>query len=316
METITPARVAAARERVAGHVRRTPVLAADPGTWFKLEYLQHAGSFKARGAFSRLVAADRAGYLDRSVGVVAASGGNHGLAVAYAAGRLRVPAQVWVPTNAPAVKVAALRSLGAEVVLHGDRYAEANEAATKRAADTGAVYCHAYDQPEVVAGQGTLGLELLDQLDGAVDTIVLAVGGGGLLAGVATAVAGHARVIAVEPATAPTLHAALAAGGPVEVPVGGVAADSLGASRVGEIAYAVAVATGVRSLLVDDADIVAARRLLWDRYRIAAEHAAGCALAALTTGAYRPEPGERVAVVICGANTDPASLTAPGPASG
>ncbi len=327
MERITQADIEAARERVAGHVRHTPVLAADPDTWFKLEHLQHAGSFKARGAFSRLVAADRAGYLDRSAGVVAASGGNHGLAVAYAAGRLGVPAQVWVPTTAPAVKVAALRALGAEVVLHGDRYAEANEAATKRAADTGAVYCHAYDQPEVAAGQGTLGLELLDQLDGGVDappagaergplTIVLAVGGGGLLAGVATAVAGRAKVVAVEPATAPTLHAALAAGGPVEVPVGGVAADSLGASRVGDIAYAVAAGTGVHSLLVDDADIVAARRLLWDRYRIAAEHAAGCALAALTTGAYRPRPGERVAVVICGANTDPGTLTPPGPASG
>lgn len=308
---ITVDDVRAARDRIAGYVRRTPVIEAAPGLWFKLEYLQHTASFKPRGAVNRLVATTESGELDPAVGVVAASGGNHGLAVAYAAGRLGVPAEVWVPRTAPAVKVAALRALGAEVVLHGSRYAEAYEGAVKRAADRGAVYCHAYDQPEVAAGQGTLGLELLDQLDGAVDTVVLAVGGGGLMAGVASAVAGHARVVAVEPETAPTLHAALAAGGPVEVPVGGVAADSLGASRVGDIGYRAAVRTGVRSLLVADADIVAARRDLWSRYRIAAEHAAGTAWAALTTGGYRPEPGERVAVVVCGANTDPGDLTTP-----
>src|SRR5690606_4037186 len=200
-------------------------------------------------------------------GVVTASGGNAGLAVAYAARTLGLPVEVWVPTTAPAVKVAALRELGATVVKRGTEYAEAYEAATKRAADTGALFCHAYDQPEICAGAGTLALELLDQV-GEFDTVLLVVGGGGLMAGVATALHGHARVVAVEPEPAPTLHAALAAGGPVSVQVSGVAADSLGARRLGTIAYGVATRTGVESLLVTDEQIVAARRLIWSRYRI------------------------------------------------
>jgi threonine dehydratase len=294
-------------------VRRTPVAEADPGTfapggqvWLKLEFMQHSGSFKARGAFNRILAAAEAGELPAD-GVIAASGGNAGLAVAYAATTLQVPAEVYVPTTAPPVKVAKLHALGATVVQVGHEYADAYEAATKRAADTGALFCHAYDQPEICAGQGTLALELLDQI-GPLDTVVLAVGGGGLMAGVAAAVEDQAKVVAVEPETIPTLHAALAAGQPVDIEVSGVAADSLGARRVGAIAYDVAVRTGVRSVLVSDDAIVAARRLLWDHRRIVIEHGTAAALAALISGAYRPTAGERIAILLCGANTDPTDL--------
>jgi threonine dehydratase len=303
-----------AEERTAGWVRRTPVVEVEPDafapagrTWLKLELLQHTGSFKARGAFNRLLAATADGTMPET-GVVAASGGNAGLAYAYAALRTRVPAQIFVPVTAPTVKVAGLRALGADVVQAGTRYAEAHEAAAKRAAETGALLVHAYDQPEVCAGQGTVALELLEQTGGQVDTVLVAVGGGGLMAGVATALEGGARVIAVEPREAPSLHEALRAGRPVDVPVGGVAADSLGATRAGEIALEVARRTGVISVLVEEDDIVAARRALWDRYRIVVEHGTATAAAALLCGAHRPEPGERVAVLLCGANTDPSDL--------
>jgi threonine dehydratase len=299
---ITRSDVEAAARRVAGHVRRTPVVEIGD-LWFKLEFLQHAGSFKARGAFNRLLSADVP-----AAGVIAASGGNHGLAVAHAAASLGIPAEVFVPANAPAVKVARLLTSGAKVVHHGREYAEAYAHALLRAEESGALFCHAYDQPGVAAGQGTLGIELLAQTGG-VDTVVLAVGGGGLLAGVAAVVEGHARVVGVEPRSIPTLHSALAAGGPVDVPVSGVAADSLGARRLGSIAYEVATRTGVRSVLVSDEDAVAARRWVWEQTRMVVEHAAGVAVAALLTGAYRPAPDERVAVVLCGANTDPSDLT-------
>lgn len=310
---VTRADVDAADRRIAGRVRRTPILAVEPGrfpgpTWFKCEFTQHTGTFKARGAYNRLLAAAERGELDPGVGIVIASGGNAGLANAYAAAQLDVPATVLVPESAPLVKVAKLTALGATVVAHGTEYAEALRAATGHAAETGAVHCHAYDQPEIVAGAGTLGAELLDQLGARLDTVLVAVGGGGLMGGVAAAVAGTARVVAVEPATAPTLHTALRHGGPVDVAVSGVAADSLGARRAGDIAYAVAVRTGVRSVLVDDQDIVHARRLLWADWRIAVEHGAAAAYAALTSGAYQPEPDERLAVVLCGANTDPSDL--------
>jgi threonine dehydratase len=304
---ITRTDVEAAAVRIAGRVRRTPVLDTGAGT-LKLEYLQHTGSFKARGALNRILAAEQAGELDPAIGVVAASGGNAGLAVAYAAGQVGVPACVYVPTTAPAVKVAKLRALGAQVEQVGREYAEAHEAAVKHAADSGAVYCHAYDQPEMAAGQGTLALELLDQVPDGLDTVIVAVGGGGLMAGVAAAVEGLARVVAVEPVTIPTLHEALAHGGPVDVAVSGVAADSLGARRAGDIGYAVAVRTGVRSVLVDDEDIVVARRALWGYHRIVVEHGAAAAYAALTSGAYAPATGERVAVILCGGNTDPSDL--------
>ncbi|HET6705216.1 threonine/serine dehydratase [Amycolatopsis sp.] len=301
---ISTADVERAAARIEGRVRRTPVLAADEGVWFKLEHLQHTGSFKARGAFNRIIAAGE------QTGVVAASGGNAGLAVAYAAREFGLPARVYVPSTAPAVKVAKLRQLGAAVELVGDKYADAYDAAVKDAADSGALFCHAYDQPDICAGQGTLGRELLAQA-GDLDTILVAVGGGGLLAGVAAAVEGRARVVGVEPRTIPTLHSALAAGEPVAVDVSGVAADSLGATRLGDIAFAVATRTDAGSVLVDDAAIVDARAALWDHYRLAVEPGGATAFAALRSGAYRPAPGERVAVLLCGANTDPATLTSP-----
>jgi threonine dehydratase len=311
---ITIADVQAAAGRIAGRIRVTPVFEADPGTfppaarvWLKLEQLQHTGTFKARGAFNRILSAAEQGMIP-AAGVVAASGGNAGLAVAYAAASHGLPARVFVPAAAPAVKVARLRAYGAEVVQAGSCYAEAYELAVKHAAETAALFCHPYDQPDICAGQGTLGLELLQQTGGELDTVLVAVGGGGLMAGIATATEGAARVVAVEPATIPTLHAALAAGEPVDVAVSGVAADALGATRIGDIACAVAARTGVRSVLVSDDAIIAARQQLWDRYRLAVEYGGATAFAALETGAYVPEEGERLAVVVCGANTDPATL--------
>jgi threonine dehydratase len=298
--------VAAARVRVGARVRRTPVLDAD-GLWLKLEHLQHTGSFKARGAFNRVLAAAERGGLP-AAGVIAASGGNAGLAVAYAARSLDLPAEVYVPETAPAVKVAKLRALGASVRQVGREYADAYDAATKRAADTGALFCHPYDQPEVCAGQGTLALELEEQTGG-VDTVLVSVGGGGLMAGIAAALEDRARVVGVETEGCPSFHTALAAGEVVDAVVSGVAADSLGARRVGEIAFAVARRTGVRSLLVSDEDVIAARRALWAGHRLVVEHGAATAYAALLTGAYTPSPDERVAVICCGANTDPSDLT-------
>jgi threonine dehydratase len=316
---ITRDHVEAARHRIAAHVRRTPVteLAAGDllpgiGVALKLEQLQHTGSFKARGALNRVLAAAERGELGPA-GVVTASGGNAGLAVAYAASREGVTARVYVPTTAPAVKVARLRELGAEVFQVGDRYSLAYEAAVAHAEAVGALFCHAYDQPEICAGQGTLALELHEQLGGRLDTVLVAVGGGGLMAGIAAALEGHARVVGVEPSTVPTFAEAVAAGEPVDVPVSGVAVDSLGATRLGAIAWEVAGRTGVRSVLVEDADVVAARRLLWERHRLVVEHAAASVIAALLSGAYRPGPGERVAAVLCGANTALDDLVPEGP---
>jgi len=205
------------------------------------------------------------------------------------------------------MKVRKLRESGASVVQRGAEYAVAYEAAVAYAAETGAVYCHAYDQPEIAAGAGTVGSELLEQLGG-VDTVLVAVGGGGLMAGIAAAVEGLAKVVGVEPATAPTLHAALKAGEPVDVAVSGIAADSLGARRIGQIGFDVAVRTGVASVLVSDDWIVTARSRLWADYRMVVEHGAAAAFAALASGAYVPAEGERVAVILCGANTDPATV--------
>lgn len=311
---VTSSDVHAAARRIRGHIRATPLAEVDPGTfapaarvWLKLEHFQHTGSFKVRGAFNRILAAAEQGAIP-GAGVVTASGGNAGLAVAYAAAHSQLPAHVFVPESAPAVKVAKLRTLGADVTAVGSRYAEAYDAAAKRAADSGALFCHAYDQPEVCAGQGTLGLELLEQTRGELDTVLLAVGGGGLMAGVATALGTRARVIGVEPRAIPTLNAALAAGRPVDVDVSGVAADSLGATRLGDIAYTVANQAGVGSVLVDEADIISSRRLLWDGYRQAVEHGTAAALAALLAGSYQPGEGERIAVILCGANTDLSDL--------
>jgi threonine dehydratase len=304
---ITRDDVDAAAARIAGRVRVTPVVEVDAGAaWFKLELLQHTGTFKARGAFNRVLSARESGELDARVGIVVASGGNAGLANAYAAAVVGVPATVFVPTTAPAVKVARLRAYGATVVQAGSEYAEAYDAALGHAAAAGAVYVHAYDQPEVAAGAGVCGAELLAQVQ--VDTILVAVGGGGLMAGIAAAAEGAAKIVGVEPATCPTLHSALASGRPVDIAVSGIAADSLGARRIGDIAYAVATRTGVQPVLVSDEDLIDARRRLWDEHRIVVEHGAAAAFAALTSGAYTPERGERVAILLCGANTDPSDL--------
>lgn len=309
---ITLADVDQAALRIAGHVRSTPVVELDathsPGqVWLKCEFLQKTGTFKARGAFNRVLAAMERGEIDPGVGIAVASGGNAGLANAYAAAAVGVPATVFVPLSSPAVKVAKLRAAGATVIQAGAQYADAFELAMAFVAETGAVYCHAYDQVEITAGAGTIGLELLEQLDG-VDTVLVAVGGGGLLAGIAAALEGRANTIAVEPENAPSLHDALDAGHPVDVDVSGIAADSLGARRIGAIGFDVAVRTGVRSVLVSDEEIVAARTFLWEHYRIALEYGAAAAFAALHSGAYVPEADERVAVILCGANTNPAGL--------
>ena len=304
--TVTREDVQRAAARIAGRVRRTPVLQVSPMLTLKLELLQHVGSFKPRGAFNRLLSAKEQGLLTGQ-GVVAASGGNAGLAAAYAARELGVPARIFVPVNAPAPKVARLRTLDADVVQVGNEYAEAYEAAAVACEESGALLVHAFDQPEVVAGQGTIGLELLEDLDD-FDTVLVAVGGGGLIGGIATALGDRAQVVGVEPELAPTLARALAAGERVDVQVGGLAADSLGARRLGELAFEAVKAKSVRSLLVDEDAIVAARNELWHEYHLAVEHGAAVGYAALLSGAYKPADGERVVVIVCGANTDPSTL--------
>jgi threonine dehydratase len=303
---VTPtSEVEAAARRIAGRIRRTPVLRDGPAL-MKLEFLQHAGSFKTRGMFNRILAAAERGL--PAAGVIGASGGNAGLAAAYAARELGVPAEIFVPVTTPPIKVAKLGKLGARVVQVGDEYAEAYAAAIVRADVTGALFCHAYDDPDMVAGNGTLGLELLEQVPDGFDTVLVAVGGGGLVAGLAAALRGRAGVVAIEPYTSAALNAALEAGGPMDVPVSGVAVDSLGARRTGTIAYETAVAERLRSVLVDDQAIVDARRRLWEDYRIVVEHGTAAAQAALDSGAYVPAEGERVVVLLCGANTNPADL--------
>lgn len=239
--------------------------------------------------------------------MVAASGGNHGLAVAWAAGQIGCPATIFVPATAPETKVAGLRRLGADVRQVGDRYADALAAARAEIERSGAFGVHAYDDAAVVAGQGTVGLELIEDRPD-LDTVLVAVGGGGLAGGMAAALDGRAQLVGVEPVGCPTWHAARAAGQPVEVEVGGLAADALGASRLGEHGFAALAAAGADSVLVPPDAIAAARRLLWEQLRVAAEPGGATALAALTTGAYRPAPGERVVVVVCGGNADPADL--------
>jgi threonine dehydratase len=302
--------VLAAEKRISNYIRRTPLLrggSASAPLWFKCEFLQHTGVFKARGAFNRQLAALERGELDPHVGIVAASGGNAGLANAYAAAALGVPATVFVPENAPRVKVERLLAYNATVRQAGAEYVEAYGAAMEYVAQSGALFCHAYDQPEIAAGAGTIAEEILQDEPG-IDTIVVAVGGGGLYAGLAAAAAGRARIVAVEPFTIPTLHAALEAGRPVDVAVSGIAADSLGARRVGDIAFSIASQDPPTSVLVPDGAIIAARAQLWSEYRIPAEYGAATAFAALTSGAYVAQDDERVAVIICGANTDPRTL--------
>jgi threonine dehydratase len=297
-----------AAARIAGHVRRTPVLHVDSAfghdgpVSLKLEFLQHAGSFKARGAFNTLLSAG-----DLRAGVAAASGGNHGAAVALAARRLRLPARIFVPETSSPAKVAVIRAQGAEVVIGGARYADAQEACDRYVAETGALDVHPFSAEPTMAGQGTVALEWEE--DGpALDTVLVAVGGGGLISGIASWWAGRVKVIGVEPRGSRALQAALEAGGPVDVDVASVAADSLGARNVGPLVYAVCRETVSDVVLVPDEAILAAQDELWRDWRIAVEPGGAAALAALLSGAYRPEPGERIGILLCGANVDPCTL--------
>jgi len=294
-----------AYDTIRPYLRRTPVIEVDldpvgPVT-LKLEQLQYAGSFKARGAFTNLLLRDVP-----EAGVAAASGGNHGVAVAYAAHRLGIPARIFVPTVSSPAKIERIRLL-ADLVIAGDRYADALDAAEKWIAASGAMSVHAYDQRETILGQATLGLELARQA-GPLDTVLAPVGGGGLIAGIASYFAGTARVIGVEPDGAPTLAHARAAGAPVDAPAGSIAVDALAPRRVGELVFPVTQAYVHDVVLVSDDAIRDAQAALWQTARIAAEPAAAVGVAALRTGAYRPAPGERVAVVISGANMSAAQL--------
>lgn len=301
--------IATAARRIAAHVRHTPLLRL-AGTEFgvscacmlKLELLQHTGSFKPRGAFNRLLAAGRP-----ADGVIAASGGNHGAAVAYAARALGMAAEIFVPTLTPPAKVARIASYGARVVQTGATYAEALAASRARQAETGALEVHAYDDADVLAGQGTLGREF-EQDAPDLTHILVATGGGGLIGGIAAWFAGSAAVIAVEPEGCPALHDALAAGQPVPAPVGGLAADSLGARQVGALMYPIARRYVTGAVLVSDEAIRAAQHLLWDRLRVIAEPGGATALAALLSGSFSPPPDARVGILVCGGNTDPASV--------
>ncbi|GAB4583983.1 threonine/serine dehydratase [Nocardia sp. IFM 10818] len=298
-----------ARRLLHGHTRKTPVFHTDiqgprgpvPVT-LKLEHLQHGGTFKVRGCLNALLQARE----DNS-SVVLASGGNAGIAAALASALRGKSCTVVVPESAPHTKVAAMWSHGAEVLWHGTTYAEAHRYARELAAERGAMQLHAYDQPAIVAGAGVVGLEIEEQVRGR-PPVLVAVGGGGLVAGIAIALGLRGRVIGVEPQGAPTLHAALAAGHPVEVDVSSVASDALGASRIGDIAMEVAKRYQVRSLLVSDDDIVMAREYLWREFRIVVEPAGATAVAAIQSGAYVPAAGERPVIVLCGANTDLATL--------
>ncbi|TPN76893.1 threonine/serine dehydratase [Mesorhizobium sp. CU2] len=309
-KTITRERIAAVEPRIRPYVRHTPVMRVDMADFgkapfpvdLKLECLQHSGSFKARGAFTNL--------LTRPVpeaGVVAASGGNHGAAVAYAAMKLGHKASIFVPEVSPPAKLERIRGYGADLVVGGARYAEALAASEAFAEKTGALQIHAFNQEETLLGQGTLGLEIEADLPD-IDTLLVAVGGGGLIGGIAAWFSGRIRIIAIEPEGAPTLYRALEAGKPVDAPAEGVAADSLAPKRVGEMMFPIAEAFVERSILVSDDDITAAQKALWDRARIIAEPGGAAAFAAMLSGRYTPAEGERVAVLVCGSNTNPANF--------
>ena len=301
------AEIEAAAARIEGHAVRTPVMEVQGfGLGYpiemKLEQVQHTGTFKARGAFNTLLS----GGVPEG-GVVAASGGNHGAAVAYAAHSLGIPAHIFVPEMAGPAKIALIRETGAELSVVPGEYANALEAARAHEAKTGAMQIHAYDAPGTVAGQGTCMREWEAQGLEA-DTVLIAVGGGGLAGGALAWLQGRRKVVTVEPETSCALHAALKAGAPVDVEVSGVAANALGARRIGEICYGLAVKQGAESVLVTDEAILAAQKALWRERRLLVEPAGAAALAALTSGAYRPRKGERVAVLVCGANVAPDPL--------
>jgi threonine dehydratase len=304
--------IAAAATRLTPHIRHTPIIEIDGRSFaldfpvkLKLELLQHTGSFKPRGAFNRLLTATIP-----AAGVVTASGGNHGAAVAYAARTLGVTAEIFVPAGTPATKVNRIASYGAHVVPGGAAYADALTACRARQAESGALEVHAYDQAEVLAGQGTVGQEL--QSDAPELThILVATGGGGLIGGIAAWYEGSAEIICVEPEGCPTLTTAMIVGRPVDCPVSGLAADALGARQVGALMFPIAQAFVTGAVLVTDHQIAAAQRLLWEQTRLIAEPGGATALAALTSGRFVPPAGARVGVVICGGNTDPGKVVAP-----
>ncbi|MDQ0472283.1 threonine/serine dehydratase [Labrys wisconsinensis] len=303
---ITPERIAEMERLVRPHVRHTPVLPVDraefglaPGPLdLKLELLQHSGSFKVRGAFANLLTRPLP-----ATGVAAASGGNHGAAVAYAAMRLGVPATIFVPNVTSPAKAERIRGYGAELVVGGERYADALAASRHFVEERGALAVHAFDQPETLLGQGGLGREIEADLPG-IDSLLVAVGGGGLIGGIAAWFRGRVKVVAVEPEGSPTLWRAFEAGHPVDAEAEGIAADSLAPRRVGELMFPIAQAFVERPVLVSDDDIRAAQRALWDRLRLVAEPGGAAAFAALLSGKYVPGRTERVAVLLCGANTD------------
>ncbi len=297
--------IQAAAARIEGYVRVTPVMALERGAFgidapitLKLELHQVTGSFKPRGAFNRVLSAPEV----PEAGLITASGGNHGQAVAYVGRRLGHRAEIFVPESSPPLKAERMRRHGATVNVTGTFYDDSYALMLKKAAETGALLVHAYDQPETVMGQGTLGMELASQAPD-LDTVLVAVGGGGVIAGVAAWYRGDAKVVSVEPEEIPTLAAALDAGEPVDVEVSGYAADSLGARRVGDIAFEIAREFVQESVLVTDDAIRDAQSALWDSLRIMAEPGGAAAMAAIVSGAYRPSPGERVGVLVCGGNT-------------
>ena len=302
---VTKDAIRSAFATICPYVRRTPLIEIDaadldlaPGPLaLKLELLQHSGSFKARGAFASLLLEPVP-----AAGVAAASGGNHGAAVAYAARALGTKAAIFVPTISSPAKIERIRGYGAHLVVEGDRYVDALARCTAWCAETGARSVHAYDQVPTLLGQGTLGLEIAEQAP-AIDTLLVAVGGGGLIGGIAAAIGDRVHIIAVESDGAPSLHMAMVAGRPVDAPQGGIAADSLAPQQVGQLMFPIAQARVPRVVLVTDDAIRTAQRLLWDRLRLVAEPGGAAALAALTSGAYVPAKGERICVLVCGGNT-------------
>jgi threonine dehydratase len=302
--TITRAAIEAAYARIAPYIRRTPswtlpgAFGHDGPVSLKLEFLQHAGSFKTRGAFNTLLS-----HPTPQAGVAAASGGNHGAAVAYAARQLGVKARIFVPEISSPAKIAVIRSHGAEVVIGGERYADAQEACDLYVAESGALRVHPFGADTTIIGQGTVGLEW-EQDASALDTVLVAVGGGGLISGIASWWRNRVKVVGVEPEGSRALHAALEAGGPVDVMVHSVAADSLGARNTGDLVYATCRDAVDHVALVEDEAIRHAQALLWRDWRMATEPGGAAALAALVSGAYKTRPGERIGVLLCGANVD------------
>jgi len=302
---ITRQRITTVERLIRPYIRRTPVIEVDGGDFglggihltFKLELLQHTGSFKPRGAFTNLLLREAP-----AAGVVAASGGNHGVAVAYAGMKLAKRATIFLPSVAAKTKMDRIRSYGAELVITGDRYADALAACQKWTAESGAMPVHAFDQEETLLGQGTVGLEF-DAQDPKLDTLLVAVGGGGLIGGMAAWYGGRVQIIGVEPEAAPTLARALEAGKPVDAEAGGIAADSLAPKRVGELMFPIAQKYVTRVALVTDEAIAEAQKTLWSILRIASEPGGAAAFAALLSRRYEPKPGERVGVLLCGGNT-------------